>query len=68
MSDERTFISIQRMATRLGVPRNWLIREIEAGRVPHLKAGRTVLLNPDLVEQALLQQAEQSQRQEVMSS
>lgn len=56
------------MATRLGVPRNWLIREIEAGRVPHLKAGRTVLLNPDLVEQALLQQAEQSQRQEVMSS
>jgi hypothetical protein len=54
-----TFISLQRAASRLGVPAAWLRAEAEAGRVPFLRAGRRLLFNPDSVAAALLERAKE---------
>lgn len=46
------------VARRLHIPANWLRSEVEAGRIPHLKAGkRAILLNPDVVEKLLVERA-----------
>ena len=45
------------MARRLGVEPRWLRAEAEAGRLPHVKAGRTLLFNPDIVEGLLIERA-----------
>jgi excisionase family DNA binding protein len=45
------------VASRLGVPAAWLRAEAEAGRLPHLRAGRQILVHPDQVEKALLDRA-----------
>jgi len=44
-------------ARRFGVPVSWLKTEAETGNIPHLKAGRVFLFNPDVVEQVLLERA-----------
>ena len=45
------------MARRLGVEPRWLRTEAEAGRLPHVKAGRTLLFNPAIVERLLVERA-----------
>lgn len=64
MSDAKhvseSFLSLRRAAARLGVPATWLRSEVDAGRLPHLRAGRRLLLNPQAVETALLERAEQT--------
>ncbi len=45
------------MARRLRVPVAWLREEAEAGRIPHLKAGRTLLFEPETVERVLIARA-----------
>lgn len=45
------------MARRLRVTVRWLRAEAEAGRVPHLKAGKVILFNPETVEKVLLERA-----------
>lgn len=47
-------------AELLGVPCRWLEAEADAGRVPCLRIGRTVLFDVESVQQALLSQARQS--------
>lgn len=49
-------------ASLLFIPAAWLRAEAEAGRIPHLKAGRVLLFDPDLVEQLLLARARQIPR------
>lgn len=51
------------MARRLRVPVKWLRQEAEAGRVPHLKADKAILFDPDTVENVLLERARQGQRE-----
>lgn len=46
-------------ARRLRVPVKWLREEAEAGRVPHLKAGTSLLFDFDAVERVLLDRARQ---------
>jgi hypothetical protein len=48
------------MARRLRVPVKWLRAEAEAGRVPHLKADKAILFDPDAVESVLLERARQN--------
>ena len=48
------------MARRLRVPVRWLRGEAEAGRVPHVKAERVLLFDPDTVEAVLLERARDS--------
>ena len=43
---------------RLRVPVKWLRAEAEAGRVPHLKAGKALLFDPEAVERVLLERAQ----------
>lgn len=51
---DESFLSLRRTASRLGLPMNWLRAEAEAGRIPHLKAGRRLLFNIAAVEDELL--------------
>jgi hypothetical protein len=57
MERESTFAPLQRTAARLGVPAAWLKCEAEAGRVPHIKAGRRILFHAATIEQALAERA-----------
>lgn len=41
------------MARRLRVPATWLRLEAEAGRIPHLRAGSTLLFDPETVERTI---------------
>jgi hypothetical protein len=60
MENERKvkIVPLNIVARRLHIPANWLRSEVEAGRIPHLKAGkRAILLNPDVVESLLIERA-----------
>jgi len=46
---------------RFGLSLAWLKTEAEAGRIPCLKAGRSLLFDPDAVEQVLLERARREQ-------
>lgn len=55
-----SFLPLRRVAVRLGVPAAWLRAEADAGRIPHLRVGRRMLLNPQAVERVLLERAQQT--------
>ena len=58
MNDRRQKILVLgAMARQLGVEPRWLRFEAEAGRLPHVKAGKTLLFNPDIVERLLVKRA-----------
>ena len=58
MDNEIKIVPLYVVARKLHIPANWLRAEVEAGRIPHLKAGkRAILLNPDLVEHLLVERA-----------
>lgn len=50
-------LSLRFMARALHIPAKWLKDEAEAGRVPCLRAGRTLLFHPESVEKALVRRA-----------
>jgi hypothetical protein len=58
------FVPLHEAATRLGVPAAWLKAQAKAGRVPHLAAGRRILFNVALVQQALLSRASKHDRRD----
>jgi hypothetical protein len=45
------------------VPLRWLKAEVEAGRIPALKAGNALLFDPDVVEKALVERAQKSRQE-----
>jgi len=57
MDAHKPFASVERIAANLGVPETWLRAEVASGRIPHLKAGRKLLLNREVVERVLLARA-----------
>jgi hypothetical protein len=52
------------MARLLGVSSKWLRSEAEAGRLPHVPAGDTILFDATLVERVLLERARRPAREE----
>ena len=54
---EKQLLKAGPTARKLGVPVSWLKAEAEADKIPHLKAGRVFLFNPDVVEQVLVERA-----------
>ena len=54
------FVMVAVAAVRLGVPAASLKREAEEGRVPSIRAGRSILVNPETVRAALLARATQA--------
>jgi hypothetical protein len=55
---DETFQPVRAVAARVGVPAAWLRAEAEAGRVPHLRTGRQILISLEQAEQVLLQRAQ----------
>ena len=51
------YIRIDQAATRLGVPRAWLKREADAGRLPCLRVGRRRMFALDAVRAELERRA-----------
>lgn len=56
-SEPQSIVPIGRMADLIGVRADWLQDQARAGRIPHLKAGRVLLFNPEAVISALAEQA-----------
>jgi hypothetical protein len=54
---QRKLLVLGAMARQLGVEPRWLRIEAETGRLPHVKAGRTLLFNPNVAEQLLIERA-----------
>ena len=57
MENDPAFLSTEVTARRIGVPVEWLRREVAAGRIPALRIGRQILLNPAAVQTELLSRA-----------
>jgi hypothetical protein len=55
------------MARRLRVPATWLRAEAEAGRIPHLRAGRVLLFDPEAVERIVLNRLRQADGEGVIT-
>ena len=51
------FVPLDALATTLGLPRQWLKTEADAGRIPFLKAGRRRVFDPDAVARVLSDRA-----------
>lgn len=65
--NSETFLSIRATAIRLGLPAAWLKHEALAGRIPYLRAGRRLLVNPIIVEQLLIQRAGDGMTEKILS-
>lgn len=53
-------VNLRELARRLrkyGLTQTWLRAEVNAGRIPHMRAGRRLLFNVTAVEQTLLRRA-----------
>ena len=48
-------LSVDQVATQLGVPRSWVYNAAEAGRIPALKLGKYVKFDPEELRQWLVQ-------------
>ena len=55
-----SFLPVAPAARMLGVPVAWLRREVEAGRVPHLRVGPRILLDEGQVLAELRRRAAES--------
>lgn len=51
-------LPLNRMARRVGVPAKWLKAEAEAGRIPHVKAGKRYIFNAAAVARVLAERAD----------
>lgn len=56
-ADQDRLVVLGAMARRLGVPTKWLRAEADAGRLPHVQAGNTLLFVPDVVTRLLAKRA-----------
>jgi len=50
-------VTLRELAKRLGLSVAWLRAEVNAGRVPHLKAGKRLLFSVVAVRRHLIQRA-----------
>jgi excisionase family DNA binding protein len=50
-------LPVSTLARLLGVTRQWLVDEANAGRLPCVRAGRQILMDRETVEATLLQRA-----------
>jgi len=51
------------MGRRLGVDPRWLVNEVRAGRLPGVKAGKTALFDPEVIERLLEERAKRVTKQ-----
>lgn len=58
MTSAQSFLSLNQLAARLGLPAAWLKAEADARRIPSLHAGRRQLFHIESVTRALLTRTE----------
>jgi len=56
----KPYLPLEPAASTLGVPRTWLRREADAGRIPCLRIGRRRLFDVESVREALRNRAASS--------
>lgn len=61
---ENTLVHIGVLARQLKVTSSWLRAEAEAGRLPHIKAGKTILFDAETVRKLLLERAKKGTNNE----
>jgi hypothetical protein len=59
----KDIVPIAFLARKLRVPLKWLRSEAENGRIPHIKAGKNILVNPKAVERVLAERAKKLEHQ-----
>jgi len=52
-------VNIAQLARTLKVSVRWLRKETDAGRIPHIRAGKDTLYAPDAVRAVLIKRARQ---------
>ena len=57
MNNDPQLLSDSLLARRLKIPVAWLRQQADAGRLPHVKAGKRYLFNDEAVRQSLLDRA-----------
>ena len=60
ITEHSKLLAVGPMARRLRVPVRWLRAEAELNRLPHVKAERQLLFDPEAVEQVLISRARQA--------
>lgn len=55
------YVPLHELAARLRLPKSWIKSEADAGRLPHIKAGRHIRFSFEAVEAALLERTENSE-------
>ena len=68
MNEPQKLLPVGPAARKLRVPVMWLRNEAEAGRVPHLRAGKQFLFNLEVVERLLIARASTTTEQGVPSA
>lgn len=59
------YVPLEVLAGELGLPLAWLRREVEAGRIPCIRAGRYLRFDVDQVREYLQRRAEHEAREAV---
>lgn len=62
MNDRPTLMPLTALARRLNVAPEWLRAEAQAGRLPHLRAGKQILFEAATVERLLIERARKAVR------
>lgn len=57
MNPTTLLITPQRLASRVGVPADWLCKEADAGRLPHLRVGWRIYFDADVIARLLRERA-----------
>jgi len=60
MLPQTVFIPLVQTAKILGLPRDWLTREAEAGRIPHIVIGRQMYFNWKVVAECIITRMKQN--------
>lgn len=61
----RSFITIHDLSRRMGLPKTYLLREANAGRLPCIRTGRRLMFHLESTERLLREHAEQRAGQEL---
>lgn len=61
-AQNKQLVRLSGLSRRLGIPISWLREEADAGRIPSLRAGQTLLFDAGAVERTLLSRAAGEQR------
>jgi hypothetical protein len=60
MLAQPVFMTLLNTSKILGLPRDWLTREAEAGRIPHIVIGKQMYFNTEVVAECIITMMKQN--------